>query len=161
MLFASRRNRIFLDAGAFHCKKALVPVTIQLDQHCMLLTSSCKRIFLGAGALGCFLLSSNGTCIQIVCYLLEDATEYSPRQAPSVVVCCQMAPASATSQLDQNHIVFTSSQKRMFLERGTFRWPEWIQQPISIFCLISSKVLFHCIENPFTMVRIHTFEYAL
>jgi hypothetical protein len=51
MLFASRQNRIFLDAGAFHCKKALVPMTIQLDQHCMLLISGRKRIFLGAGAL--------------------------------------------------------------------------------------------------------------
>jgi hypothetical protein len=63
MLFASRRNRIFLDAGTFHCKKALAPVTIQLDQHRMLLTSGRKRIFLGTGALGHYLLSSNGTDI--------------------------------------------------------------------------------------------------
>jgi hypothetical protein len=63
MLFASRRNSIFLDAGAFHCKKALAPVTIQLDQHRMLLTSGCKRIFLGTGALGRYMLSSNGTGI--------------------------------------------------------------------------------------------------
>jgi hypothetical protein len=62
MLFASRRNRIFLGAGAFHCKKALAPVKIQLDQHRMLLTtSSRKSIFLDAGALGLYLLSSNGT----------------------------------------------------------------------------------------------------
>jgi hypothetical protein len=63
MLFASRRNRIFLDACTFHCKKALAPMTIQLDQHRMLLTSSRKRIFLGAGALGHYLLSSNGTSV--------------------------------------------------------------------------------------------------
>jgi hypothetical protein len=131
MLFATRRNRIFLDTGTFHCKKALAPVTIQLDQHRMLLTSSRKENILGCRCLGSLLVVIKWhqcwwqfSCIQIVCCLLEDATDYSRRQVPSVVVCCQMAPALMTSQFDQNHIVFTSSQKRMFSERGTFRWPE-------------------------------------
>jgi hypothetical protein len=53
--------------------------------------------------------------------LLEDATECSWMQVPSVVVHQQMAPASVTIQLPQNHMLLTSGRKRIFLDAGTFR----------------------------------------
>jgi hypothetical protein len=48
-------------------------------------------------------------------------TEYSQMQVPLDDVHCQLvAPASVTIQLDQNLMLFTSKQNRLFLDAGTF-----------------------------------------
>jgi hypothetical protein len=85
-------------------------VTIQLDQNCMLFTSGCNRIFLDAGAFHCEKAPAPVTIqfLKTACFLLADKKEYSRAQAPLIVVHCQMAPESVTTQSHQNHIVFTS-----------------------------------------------------
>jgi hypothetical protein len=83
-----------------HRQMALVPVTIQLHQNHMLLTSGRNRIFLDAGAFRCKMapalviiqFDQNHMLFTVI------ATEYSWRQAPSIVVRCQLAPESVTSQ---------------------------------------------------------------
>jgi hypothetical protein len=78
MLFTSGCNRIFLDAGAFHCKKALAPVTIQ---------------FLNTA---CFLLADETEYSRVKAPLV---VVHCQIMAPE---------SSVTTQSHQNHIVFTS-----------------------------------------------------
>jgi hypothetical protein len=121
MLFTSKWNRLFLDAGTFHCKMAPALVTIQSHQNCLLFVS--RWIFSDTGAFVCERRHRHQwqfSCIEIVCYLLVDETEYSHMQASSVVVHQQMAPASVTIHSHQNHMLLTSGRNRIFLDAGAF-----------------------------------------
>jgi hypothetical protein len=66
-------------------------------------------------------------------------TEYSWTQVPLENVCHQLAPASMTIQLDQNHMLFTSKRNRLFLDVGTFHCKSVTTQLIQNHVLLTSK----------------------